>query len=121
MQTILIFVQDVLSAVGAPSRINPVLNGVIAGFNRRRRHQRCKLGHYNLKLDRLRYAETASLLDDNQAVKDAKSKSDKEESSKTNGKKLASEPCWFFQREVGCRRRKCPYTHKCVICEKTSH
>ena len=79
------FVQDVLSATGSSNKINPILNGVIAGFNRRRRHQKFKLGHYNMELDRLRYAETATQLDSDLAVKEVESKNEK--SSQTSGQK----------------------------------
>ena len=113
------FTQDTLSAVGASPMINPILNGVLAGLNRRRRHQRFKLGHYNLELDRLRYAETASLLDSDLAATEVKSEPVAQQNGKT--RKPASEMCWFFQRKGGCRRKPCPYIHKCMICDKLDH
>ena len=57
------FVQDTLTASGSSLQLNPLLNGVLAGFNRRRRHQRFKYGHRTLEFDRLRFAQTASDLD----------------------------------------------------------
>ena len=57
------FVQDTLSTTGNSMQLNPVLNGVLAGFNRRRRHNRFKFGDRTLEFDRLRFAETASELD----------------------------------------------------------
>ena len=57
------FVQDTLTAVGMSDALNPILNGMLAGFNRRRRFQRFKIGHHDLELDRLRYAMTATAQD----------------------------------------------------------
>ena len=54
------FVQDTLVATGATLQLNPVLNGMLAGFNRRRRYKRFKYGHCNMELDRLRFADTAT-------------------------------------------------------------
>ena len=115
------FVQDVLSAVGASHKINPIFNGVLAGFNRRRRLQRFKLGHHNLELDQLKYAETASTLDSDLVAKDVKEVKDKKVQSEDQKKQPTKELCWYFQKNVGCRRKKCPYIHKCVICDNTGH
>ena len=115
------FVQNVLSAVGASHKINPIYNGVLAGFNRRRRLQRFKRGHYNLELDLLRYAETASPLDSDLVAKDVKDVKGKTVQSDNQKKQSTQEPCWFFQKSAGCRRKKCPYTHKCVICDVPGH
>ena len=57
------FVQDVLSATGNSAELNPILNGVLAGFNRRRRYRRFKYGHHSLDIDRLRFASTKSAND----------------------------------------------------------
>ena len=113
------FVQDILSAVGSAHEINPTLNSVQAGFNRRRRLNRFKRGHHNLELDRLRFATTASPLDSDLVAKEVM---EEKKSNLTDLKRpAASEPCCFFQRRVGCRRKKCPYTHKCVICDVPKH
>ena len=54
------FVQDVLCASGDSLEVNPILNGVLAGFNRRRRYSRFKYGHHTMELDRLRFEHTIS-------------------------------------------------------------
>ena len=54
------FVQETLVAAGNSLEINPILNGLLAGFNRRRRHHRFKYGPHNMELDRLRFANTAT-------------------------------------------------------------
>ena len=72
------FVQDVLSTSGNSLQLNPMLNGVLAGFNRRRRHSRFKYGNQSLEMDRLRFAQTASDRDSDlyaTEVKSAKTKS----------------------------------------------
>ena len=57
------FVQDTLTVAGNSLELNPILNGVLAGFNRRRRHNRFKYGQQTLEFDRLRFAQTASEYD----------------------------------------------------------
>ena len=54
------FVQDTLSATCCFLQVNPTLNGVLAGFNRRRRFGRFKWGQQTLEFDRLRFGQTAS-------------------------------------------------------------
>ena len=57
------FTQDVLSAAGDALEVNPTLNGVLEGFNRRRRYKIFKFGHHTLELDGLRFAHTVSETD----------------------------------------------------------
>ena len=54
------FTQDVLSAAGDALEVNPTLNGVLEGFNRRRRYKRFKFGHHTLELDGLIFAHTSA-------------------------------------------------------------
>ena len=115
------FAQDTLTAVGESQALNPVLNGVLAGFNRRRRYHRFKIGHHTLELDRLRFATTASPLDSDLLAKEVVK--DKPKLTQPNSTKQRSKinPCLFFQRQFGCRRDPCPFVHKCTICEKPGH
>ena len=115
------FVQDTLTATGVSPSINPIFNGVLAGFNRRRRHGRFKFGHYNLELDRLRYAFTATPRDSDLAAADVTKDNPKQSQSTSKKQYSARDPCWFFQRTAGCRRNPCPFTHKCMICNRPGH
>ena len=114
------FVQDTLTASGNSLQLNPLLNGVLAGFNRRRRHQRFKYGHRTLDFDRLRFAQTASDLDSDlfaTEVRNARTNSTWQE----KGSKSSGAICRFFNKPAGCRRQKCIYSHRCIICNKTGH
>ena len=117
------FVQDTATAVASSAKLNPVLNAVLASFNRRRRWQRFKFGHYNMELDRLRFADTASAKDGDDFVVATKDKKEQQTAqSKKSTRTQESTPwCHFFQRLRGCRRRSCQYVHKCVICSNASH
>ena len=55
------FVQDVLSATAKSKALNPILHSVAAGFGRRKIYKRFKYGQLNMHFDRLRFAETATL------------------------------------------------------------
>ena len=68
------FVQDALSATGDSPELNPVLNGVLAGFNRRRRYNRFKYAHHTLELDRLRFQHTSSEKDSDLQATEVKTK-----------------------------------------------
>ena len=68
------FVQDALSATGDSLELNPVLNGVLAGFNRRRRYNRFKYAHHTLELDRLRFQYTSSEKDSDLQATEVKKK-----------------------------------------------
>ena len=50
------FVQDTLTATGNWAQLNPVMNSVLAGFNRRRRFNRFKYGNRTLDFDRIHFA-----------------------------------------------------------------
>ena len=115
------FVQDTLTAVGESHTLNPIFNGVLAGFNRRRRYQRFKFGHHTLELDRLRYATTASSLDSDLLATELSKKGVKSENPSIAKRWSRLDPCYFFQRQAGCRRDPCPFVHKCTICEKPGH
>ena len=54
------FVQDVLCASGDSLEVNPILNGVLAGFKTRRRYSRFKYGYHTLELDRLGFEHMIS-------------------------------------------------------------
>ena len=114
------FVQDTLTAIGESRKLNPIFNGVLAGFNRRRRHQRFKFGHHTLQLDRLRFADSASSLDSDLYATEL-TKNIKKEGQDTRGRSSRPSPCYFFQRIAGCRRNPCPFTHKCSICGVPGH
>ena len=120
------FVQDVLTASGNTIQLNPILNGVLAGFNRRRRHSRFKYGNQSLELDRLRFAQTASERDSDlyaTVVESSRTKSKRTYKSTQHetGFKSSGAICRFFQKTQGCWRNKCSYSHRCVICNKTGH
>lgn len=107
------YVQDVLTATGENTELNPILNGVLAGFARRKRHGRFKHGPLNLEFDRLRYANTATPKDSDLATLMA---SQKKKQPDTNNS------CHFFQQAVGCTYGMgCRFKHKCVVCGKSSH
>ena len=118
------FVQDTLTATGASSELNPILNGVLAGFNRRKRYNRFKFGQYNLELDRLRYATTTSENDSDKLATEvtAGKVSRVKRTIAGNRNRGTSTPwCRFFQRPTGCRRQTCNFVHKCVICASPEH
>ena len=118
------FVQDTITATASSAELNPVLNAVLASFNRRRRWQRFKFGHYNMELDRLRFADTATPKDGDELVLAAKDKKAQQAAQvkKATRTKEAMPWCHFFQRLRGCRRRGgCQFVHKCVICTNANH
>ena len=118
------FVQEILSATGNSSELNSILNGVLAGFNRRRRHHRFKYAHQNLAIDRLRFADTTSPLDSDFQASDIKTNAKSGESNKVKSKGEKAQfvsLCIFFQRSGDCRSRNCRFSHKCAICSKPGH
>ena len=93
--------QDTLTAVGESQALNPVLNGVLAGFNRRRRFQRFKFAHHTLELDRLRYATTTGPLDSDLLASElTKLTKDRVKSVQPDSTKRWSrlEVCFYLQR-----------------------
>ena len=112
------FVQYVLKATGASKELNPLLNSVVAGFGRRRRHGRFKRGQLNVHFDRLRFADTITENDDDLKVKDFV-KNAKDKSKVTNPMSL----CRYFQQRGGCRfgSRNCKFAHRCIICNMHGH
>ena len=117
------FVQDVLCAVGDSLELNPILNGVLAGFNRRRRYQRFKFGHHTLELDRLRFGHTVSEKDSDLHATEISGKLSVGKGGKSTRK---NEPryntvCSYYQRAVGCSFESCRYAHKCSVCYKSGH
>ena len=90
------FTQDTLNAAGESLELNPVLNGVLAGFNRRRRYSRFKYGHHTLELDRLWFAHTVSEKDSDLFATEVKKN---RKAGKSTG---FTTLCTFFQRAGGC-------------------
>ena len=115
------FVQDTLVASGSSRELNPILNGVLAGFNRRRRYKRFKYGHCNMELVRLRFASTASDEDSDlraaEALANKRNNTTKTQSKKTRYPTL----CNYFQRPNGCRLSWCRCAHRCAICNSFGH
>ena len=115
------FIQDTLSATCSSLQLNPILNGVLAGFNRRRRYGRFKWGHRTLEFDRLRFAQTASEKDsDLFATELVESKTNKNSGRKNGGNSWGA-ICKFYQKAAGCFRQSCIYAHRCIICNKRKH
>ena len=120
------YVQDILTTTGNSLQLNPMLNGVLAGFNRRRRQNRFKYGNSTLDFDRLRFAETASKLDSDLCATDVvggtkEKKKDNKSNPGENANSTSGAICRFYQKTAGCRRTKCIYVHKCIICNRTGH
>ena len=114
---ILDFTQDAITANGNSAQLNPVMNSVLAGFNRRRRFNRFKYGNRTLDFDRIHFADTASKLDGDQFATDVGGKKTKKVGSNFNSGSI----CRFYQRTAGCYRSKCTYLHQCIICMKAGH
>ena len=114
------FVQDVLCATGDSLELNPILNGVLAGFNRRRRYNRFKYGHHTLELDRLRFEHTISENDSDLQATDFKDREKSEKRTRNRGARF-NIVCSFYQQEAGCSLRGCRYVHKCAVCHKLGH
>ena len=114
------FVQDVLCASGDSLEVNPILNGVLAGFNRRRRYNRFKYGHHTMELDRLRFEHTISEKDSDLQATEV-SGLDKTEKRSRNRDTRFMTVCSFYQQAGGCTAKECRYTHKCAVCHKLGH
>ena len=80
------FVQDVLCATRDSLELNPILNGVLAGFNRRRRYNRFKYAHHTLELDRLRFEHTISENDSDLQATDFKDREKSEKRTRNRGR-----------------------------------
>ena len=113
------FVQDFLKETGRSKELNPILNSVLAGFGRRRRHGRFKCGQLNMHFDQLRFADTKTQKDDDRKVKDLVEKTLHKTSSFSNSLSI----CRYFQQRQGCRfgSRDCRFAHKCSICNMPIH
>ena len=104
--------------------LNPALNSVATGFWRQKIYKRTKYGQLNMHFDRLRFAETETLEDNDDKVKEAKVKEVKESKGTprtSNGGIPAT--CRYYQQPGGCRYRTdmCKFTHKGVICNRPGH
>ena len=117
------FVKDVLTATANSSALNPILNGALTRFNRRRRYQRFKYDHQSLEMDRLTFAETTNPNDDDLQSTDVLKVRKDTEAGKTNTARVSSfnYPCRFYNTVNGCRSTRCQYIHKCAICNSPSH
>ena len=103
--------------------LNPMLNGVAAGFNRRRRYDRFKYGHQTLELDKLRFAYTASEKDSDIYASEVKEAQGSLKNKKRSQKEETrwSPVCSFFQRQMGCNQKAYRFAHKCSICYRFGH
>ena len=115
------FVQDTLSSTCSSLQLNPILNGVLAGFNRRRRHGRFKYGNQTLEFDRLRFAQTASEKDSDLFATEVVEKKGSSVTSQSKDSSMPGAFCKFYQKAGGCNRQPCIYYHKCIICNKRNH
>ena len=105
------FVQDILTATGGNLELNPILNGVLAGFTRRKKYGRFKCGQLNLDFDRLRFASTITPKDSDLCAKEVTAKSNNERSL-----------CRHFQKQFGCSfGTSCRFSHRCAICNAAGH
>ena len=111
------FVQDVLSSTGGHQELNQTLNGVLAGFSRRKQYGRFKCGQLNLDFDRLRFASTITPKDSDLYASEVVKKT-KLKSKQSNFLSV----CRYFQRPEGCHfGANCSFLHQCVICNKPAH
>ena len=115
------FTQDTLSSTCSSLQLNPILNGVLAGFNRRRRLGRFKCGHQTLEFDRLRFAQTASEKDSDLFATEMLEKKSKKSTRQPVGNRTSGPICRFYQKDEGCHRQPCMYSHRCIICNKSNH
>ena len=108
------FVRDVLSATGGNMELNPMLNGALPGFSRRKTHGRFKCGQLNLDFDRLRFTNTITPKDSDLQAKEVT----QNQTSSSAGKGL----CKFFQKPMGCRfGLTCKFAHRFAICNNADH
>ena len=104
--------------------MNPTLDGILAGFNRRRRFERFKWGQQTLEFDRLRFGQTASDKDSDlfaTEFMDRKTNTNDKQGGEKEGDNSAGAICRFYQKPAGCYRRRCTYAHKCIICNRRGH
>ena len=95
------FTQDVLTAVGNRTELNPALHAVLTAFNRRRNTARFKSGQQNMDLDCIRFAHTATPSDSDIQSKNRDGKSNYSNSRRSTD--ISQAICRFFQRRLGCR------------------
>ena len=113
------FTQDILSASSNYLKINPILHCVLAGLKRRSIYGSFKHGNHSVEVDRLRFVNTGTTLDDDLCVKEIV-KGRKNFSTKRRDKRYC---CRYYQTQYGCRnsRGDCGFLHECSICKSTSH
>ena len=102
--------------------MNPILNGVLAGFSRRR-YNRFKFGHHTLELDRLRFGRTAREKDSDlhaTEVNEGPGTGNAGMRTRRNDLRLNTF-CSIFQREIGCSFKNCHYAHQCLVCYKSGY
>lgn len=106
------FVQDILTATGGNLELNPILNGVLAGFSRKKKYGRFKCGQLNLDFDRLRYASTITPKDSDLFATEVTKRKESDPKSL----------CRHFQKQSACGFGKsCKFSHRCAICNAASH
>ena len=120
------FTQDTLTATGESMELNPILNGVLAGFNRRRRYNRFKHGSHTLEVDRLRFQHTITEKDSDlyaTEVLKKKGTDQQKDNSRRDGTNVIrfNRVCNFFQRARGCSYNGCKFIHKCAVCNRLGH
>ena len=116
------YTQDVLTAVGNHTELNPTMHAVISGFNSRRNTSRFKNRQQSMDLECLRFAHTATPKDsDQQVVKQHQNGNGSGSNTRRTGD-MSQAICRFFQRQPGCRTPgRCRYDHRCIICGNSSH
>ena len=113
------FVQEVLTAVGNHSELNPTMHAVLAGFTRRRNFGYFKNGAHNVDIDRLRFSHTASPKD---ADGGGQKKNDNSTSSNSRNQSTRKAICYYFQRVAGCNAPgRCKFAHLCILCDGWAH
>ena len=100
------YLQELISAVGRESSLNPTLNAVVEAFNRRRFYNRFKTSGKNVELDILLNQSTQSSKDDELCIQRASK----------NSPRLR----FAFQRGR-CYKTNCTYQHRCSLCWTTTH
>ena len=92
--------------------LSPILNGVLAGFSRRKKYGRFKCGQLNLVFDRLIFASTITPKDSDLFATEVT-------------KRQATDPkslCRQFQKQSASGfGQSCKFSHRCAICNAASH
>ena len=111
------YTQDVLTAVGNHTELNPTKHAVIAGFNSRRNTSRFKNSQQSMDLECLRVAHTATPKDSDHQVVNQRQNGNQNGSNTRRTGDMSQAICRFFQRQWGCRTPgRCRYDHRCIIC-----